>query len=172
MLVHIASDQTQSSLSEFQPGDVQPNAVDLRVNKIWRLDTTTRFTISEQDKTHRQKWELIPDSEDNFWLTGGTSYEIAFSGIVEIGPDEAGFVISRSTLNRNGLFITSGLYDSGYKGAMAAALHTIGGPATIQKGTRIAQFLLWKAEALHKYNGSYGFTTDGLIKVEEAHYHG
>ena len=37
--------------------------------------------------------------------------------IVSIEEGYAGFVITRSTLNRNGVFITSGLYDSGYHGA-------------------------------------------------------
>jgi len=80
--------------------------------------------------------------------------------IVTIGPDEAGWVITRSTLNRNGVFITSGLYDSGYSGVMAGAMHVRGGPVRIKKGTRVAQFLLFKAEALTLYNGSYGLNSE------------
>ena len=77
-------------------------------------------------------------------------------GEITIGPDEAGWVITRSTLNRNGLFITSGLYDSGYQGVMAGALHVNVGDALIAKGTRVAQFLLFKSEALSSYDGDYG----------------
>ena len=75
---------------------------------------------------------------------------------IEVGPEEAGFVITRSTLNRNGLFLTSGLYDTGYKGVMAGVLHVNVGLARIKPGTRIGQYLSWKAEALSSYDGDYG----------------
>jgi deoxycytidine triphosphate deaminase len=75
---------------------------------------------------------------------------------ITVGADEAGWVVPRSSLNRNGVFITSGLYDSGYTGVMAGVMHVECGPVRIQKGTRVAQFVLFKAEALSNYNGSYG----------------
>ena len=62
---------------------------------------------------------------------------------------------TQSTLNRNGLFITSGLYDSGYHGVMAGALH-VKAFARIKKGTRVGQFLLFKSQSLKKYDGDYG----------------
>ena len=57
---------------------------------------------------------------------------------------------------RNGLFLTSGLYDSGYNGVMAGVLHVGVGAARIKKGTRIGQYLNFKAEALSSYDGDYG----------------
>jgi deoxycytidine triphosphate deaminase len=87
-------------------------------------------------------------------------YEIIMEVIITIGPDEAGYIITRSTLNRNGLFITSGLYDSGYSGVMAGALHVSGGPASIKKGTRVGQFLLFRAESIKQYDGDYGVDSD------------
>ncbi len=168
MLVHIHSNNSTSSLETTHPDDVQPNAQDLRIQRVFQMYDD--FIISEDTKLHRQKWEIVPDNDGYFTLTVGT-YEVQFDNIVEIGPDEAGFVITRSTLNRNGLFFTSGLYDSGYKGAMAGALHVAGGVAKIKKGTRVAQFLVWKAEAVHAYNGSYGFNADGSVKSEEKRYH-
>lgn len=167
-LVHIHSDISTSSLSKAVPDDIQPNAQDLRVAKIFAM--YDEFVISEESKQHREKFEIVADDDGYFLLVPGV-YEVQFDNIVTVGEDEAGFVITRSTLNRNGLFITSGLYDSGYVGAMAGALHVSGGIAKIKTGTRIAQFLVWKAEALHAYNGSYGFNADGSVKAEEARYH-
>tara|TARA_R100000081_G_scaffold91174_1_gene68270 strand:- start:324 stop:599 length:276 start_codon:yes stop_codon:yes gene_type:complete len=77
-------------------------------------------------------------------------------GIVTLADDEAGWVITRSSLNRNGCFITSGLYDSGYSGVMAGVLHVNNGPIRVKRGTRVGQFLLFKAEALNQYDGDYG----------------
>ena len=82
------------------------------------------------------------------------------SNIITVGEGEAGFVITRSTLNRNGVYITSGLYDSGYNGVMAGALHVTSGPFKVKVNTRIGQFLLFKAESLHLYDGDYGLNKD------------
>ena len=76
--------------------------------------------------------------------------------IISVGAGEAGWVITRSTLNRNGCFITSGLYDSGYHGVMAGAMHVTSGPLMIKKGTRVGQFLLFKSETVKMYDGDYG----------------
>jgi len=157
-MIHILGSQSRSTLTNIQPGDSQPNAVDLRLGKIYKM-RNNEFVISEEEKRHRGTDEIQPDNDGWFILPEGT-YEVVMENIVHIGADEAGWVITRSTLNRNGLFITSGLYDSKYHGVMAGALHVRGGPARIKKGTRVAQFLLFKAEALSGYDGSYGLQSE------------
>jgi deoxycytidine triphosphate deaminase len=116
-------------------------------------------TLSENQKGHRGSVELQPDIL-GFWHLDPGTYEVVMENIVEVGEGEAGWVITRSTLNRNGIFLTSGLYDSGYHGVMAGAMHVNCGQFSIQKGTRIGQFLLFKAESLHKYDGSYGLNKE------------
>lgn len=168
MLIHITG-SGNSSLETILADDVQPNAVDLRIKDIWAMSGT--FTLTVDGKIHREKTLLKPD-EDGFYNIGNGAYEISFDNTVTMAADEAGFVITRSTLNRNGIFITSGLYDSGYKGSLAACLHNNGGPARIEVGSRLAQFLLFKAEALKMYDGSYGFDANGNLKPEELQYYG
>ena len=153
MMIHLASPTSNSSLSEFDDDQVQPNAIDLRVDKIFRSYSQV-FLISEKEKQHRESKEIKP--VDGWWRLDPGSYEIIMQGIVSIGEDEAGWVITRSSLNRNGCFITSGLYDSGYEGVMAGVLHVNNGPIMIKHGTRVGQFLLFKAEALNQYDGDYG----------------
>jgi len=158
-MIHIQSIDTQSSLTNVKSDDIQPNAVDLRVDKIFSINNKDTFSIGEVDgyevKQHKGSYELYPDVDGYFFLQPGT-YEIIMENIIDVGPDEAGWVITRSTLNRNGLFITSGLYDSGYHGVMAGALHVTGSTAKIKRGTRVGQFLLFKSQSLKKYNGDYG----------------
>ena len=43
-MIHLGSSNSSSSLSTFQPEDVQPNAIDLRVDQIRRIDDNV-FTI-------------------------------------------------------------------------------------------------------------------------------
>jgi deoxycytidine triphosphate deaminase len=152
---HAMGLKSKSKLTNVQEGDVQPNAVDLRLDKVFKIKKDV-FEISNDHKKHRgTEYELKPDDKGYFILEQG-SYEVVMENIVHVGENEAGWVITRSTLNRNGLFLTSGLYDSGYHGVMAGVLHVGCGLARIKKGTRIGQYLSFDAEALHTYDGDYG----------------
>ena len=145
-MINIGGSNAASSLTNVQEKDVQPNAVDLRVDKILKI-LGSDFTIDEDQKVHRGSEELKPDKDSYFHLEPG-AYEVLMENIITIGHGEAGWVIPRSTLNRNGVFLTSGLYDSGYKGVMASV--------RIAKGTRIGQYLNFQAETLSMYDGDYG----------------
>ena len=126
----------------------------MRLGKVFKILPNV-FEVTNETKTHRGTEELLPDSEGFYFLDPG-HYEVVMENIINVGESEAGWVITRSTLNRNGCFITSGLYDSGYHGVMAGVMHVTVGPAKIKKGTRIGQYLSFNAEALTMYDGSYG----------------
>jgi deoxycytidine triphosphate deaminase len=161
---HIVGVNSKSTLTKVQQKDIQPNAVDLRLDKVFKI-LPTIFELSEDHKILRQTEEVIPDEQGYFNLEPA-SYEIVMSNVISVAEGEAGWVITRSTLNRSDIFITSGLYDSGYGydtkngsivgGVMAGCMHVGTGPARIKKGTRVAQYLSFDAETLHLYNGSYG----------------
>ena len=166
---HILGPNSKSTLTNVQEGDSQPNAVDLRLDKVFKILPTV-FEISDTHKKLRETQEVLPDEEGYFNLEVG-SYEVVMSNIISVGSGESGWVVTRSTLNRSDIRIFSSLYDSGYSGCMAGCLHVGTGPAKIKKGTRVAQYLNFEAEALHNYNGSYGFGADGKPKADEAKYH-
>lgn len=152
---HILGPNSRSSLTAVRDGDSQPNAVDLRVDKIFKIKEAL-FEISNDHKKHRGiDYEVKLDPEGYFVLGPG-HYEVVMENIISVGEREAGWVITRSTLNRNGLFLTSGLYDSGYNGVMAGVLHVTIATARIKKGTRIGQYLNFDAESLSLYDGDYG----------------
>lgn len=161
---HIKGNNSRSVLTGVQEGDVQPNAVDLRLAKVFSIRNSV-FEVTNDTKIHRGSDEVQPDADGFFNLTPG-SYEIVMENEIGVGDSEAGWVIVRSTLNRNGVFITSGLYDDGYGfnvatgeftgGAMAGCMHVNVGMARIKQGTRVAQYLSFDAESLHKYDGDYG----------------
>lgn len=154
-MIHVMGDESNSSLTNVCEGDVQPNAVDLRVDKIFYIKPDM-FEISNDHKKHRGSNGEVPVDNDGYYNLNQGDYEVIMENVIDVGPNEAGWVITRSTLNRNGLFITSGLYDSGYNGVMAGVLHVGVGAARIKKGTRIGQYLNFKAEALSSYDGDYG----------------
>ena len=151
---HILGPSSKSKLTNVQDGDSQPNAVDLRLGKVFYIREEL-FLVDENTKKHRGTLEIQPDEEGYFNLKVG-SYEVVMENIIHVGEGEAGWVITRSTLNRNGVFLTSGLYDSGYHGVMAGVMHVTIGPMKIKRGTRIGQYLSFDAESLSSYEGSYG----------------
>jgi deoxycytidine triphosphate deaminase len=154
-MINIGGQKSTSSLTNVNfAKDVQPNAVDLRLGKVFRILSNT-FEIDEEKKVHRGSEEIKPDADGYYFLEVG-DYEVIMENEIEVGDGEAGFVITRSTLNRNGCFLTSGLYDTGYNGVMAGVMHVGIGPVRIQQGTRIGQYLNWEAEALSSYDGDYG----------------
>ena len=155
---HIQSPNSRSTLTNVEQKDIQPNAVDLRADKFFRV-ADTDFVISEDHKQHRGSIEIEPDIDGWFYLEEG-HYEVIMKNIVNVGNNEAGWVITRSTLNRNGLFLTSGLYDTGYAGVMAGMIHVTVGAARIKKGTRIGQYLNFEAESIKVYDGSYGLNKE------------
>jgi len=166
MMKHLASSSSSSELSTYTEDQVQPNAIDLRVDSL-QMITDNLFTIDEDKKVHRGS-EPVRTDEDGYWrLESGRRYEVIFEGTVKLGENEAGWVITRSTLNRNGLFLTSGLYDTGYEGVMAGCLHVTSGPARIKKGTRLGQFILFDAESLSSYDGDYGVGKEHDKKYED-----
>lgn len=157
MLLH-PTHNAQTTLTKVRSGDAQPNAVDIRLDRIWKFTDDAKFEITDEYKNHAEREEVFPDSDGFFLLAPGT-YEICFENMVDVSEGEAGWVITRSTLNRNGAFITSGLYDSGYSGPMAGALH-ISIPTKIRQGTRVGQYLIVKAETGVLYDGDYGKGSD------------
>lgn len=155
---HILGTNSRSLLTEVEPQDSQPNAVDLRLDQVFNIHPEV-FTINEEFKKHRGTSIIHPDDLGWYQLLPG-HYEVVMKNIITVGEGEAGWVITRSTLNRNGVFLTSGLYDSGYNGVMAAVMHVSIGAIRIQRGTRIGQYLSFDAEMLSKYQGSYGLGSE------------
>jgi len=155
---HILGSNSRSTLTNVEEGDSQPNAVDLRLGKVYKINNEL-FEVSNDHKKHRGSEEMFPDGDGYYNLQPG-SYEVVMENIVHVGDSEAGWVITRSTLNRNGCYITSGLYDSGYHGVMAGVLHVTTGPARIKQGTRIGQYLSFDAVMLRPYDGDYGINKE------------
>tara|TARA_R110002096_G_scaffold369403_2_gene562648 strand:+ start:549 stop:1040 length:492 start_codon:yes stop_codon:yes gene_type:complete len=155
---HIQSSKSKSTLSNVKEEDIQPNADDLRLDKVLKVRDDA-FVLTDDYKVHRGSEEMQPDEEGFFNLEPG-HYEIVMENVINVGAGEAGWVITRSTLNRNGLFLTSGLYDSGYHGVMAGMIHVSIGLARIQKGTRVGQYLSFDAENIKLYDGDYGINKE------------
>lgn len=138
---------------------VQPNAIDFTLDKLFNIGEA-EFVISEEGKQMRNSWERLPvpdrGSELEFWHLDPHSVYDGMSNIaVDLPEGVACELIIRSTFNRNGLFLTSGLYDSGYKGAIGFALHNRGASAKVGVGTRVGQIKFVTSDSAGSYAGGY-----------------
>ena len=138
---------------DFKQKCIQPNALDFTIDRLFSIKPTDRFTISETTKTMRLNEEVHPGS---YWDLGPGCYDAMSDFYVNVPEGVAAWLITRSTFNRNGTFIQSGLYDSGFKGNCGFVIYNIGGLTSIAPGTRIGQLIFVKSEDSGKlYAGGY-----------------
>lgn len=148
---------------DFNADSIQPNAIDFTIDHLYSIDDTKTFTIDTENKSMRggQKLEAQNDPRvnKNYWnLAPKQSYDGMSEFYVKVPENVACMTIIRSTLNRNGLFITSGLYDSGYEGHIGFAIHNNSGVAMIEPGTRVGQLIFVQSDSAGTYAGGYNHT--------------
>lgn len=150
-------------LSNVDPDSVQPNAVDLRVAKVYKFgsEERNRFSLTENLRVHADRWPVDKMPLEGWglptlgWYLKPGFYIIEMSNRIDVAPDEAGWVISRSSLVRNGIYLVSGLYDSGYSGSMTCGMHVTAVPFLLEDNARVGQYLSFKAESIKQYDGVY-----------------
>ncbi len=144
----------------FNDNNIQPNAIDFTLDRLFTINHEEAFIISEETKYVRGGEEITPLEDENddrvYWpIDIRTSYDGMSDMFVKLPVGVACMLIVRSTFNRNGIFITSGLYDSGFEGHIGFIIHNMSGPAKIAKGTRIGQIMFIKSDGAGTYAGGY-----------------
>jgi dUTP pyrophosphatase len=94
-------------------------------------------------RAHREDAGFDLYSPINAVFCGGTT-RIKLGVCVEIPKGYVGFIMGRSSLNKNGIACLTGVIDSGYTGEIAVILNSVGALARIKKGDRIAQLVIAK----------------------------
>lgn len=146
---------------------VQPNAIDFTIDRVFGINSHNTFVIcndpenpNKELKQMRGGGEMVP-AEDRrtgvpfFNLLAHTSYDILSDVYVDLPDGVAALTIIRSSFCRNGLFVTSGLYDSGFKGHVGCVLHNIVGDTKVQQGVRVGQIILIEASSAKLYAGGW-----------------
>lgn len=133
---------------------IQPNAIDFTLDQLFSIKSDVPFIISEKAKSMRGGDKM--EADEGYWkLDAQKVYDGLSNLYVDLPEGIACELIIRSTFNRNGVFLTSGLYDSGYKGNIGFAVHNPIGPTFIEPGTRIGQIKFVKADKAGKYKGGW-----------------
>ena len=178
MFLHPQSTKTKTKTHSIDEKMVQPNTIDLRLEKVSKIEPSL-FTIDETQKTHRnivapkrqssvvragmaqhgdkETMHTHTAGDDDYWyLEKGCCYEFVANQYIEMAEGELAIIIGRSTFNRNGVLILSSIYDSGFKDFIGATCYNIAGDTKVRKGTRFAHLIIGSAETLNMYDGDYG----------------
>ena len=138
---------------------IQPNALDFDCARVFRPETYSDAYLSEKTKKIRKYVELQPavdiEGEPAWALINGSGYDFSSNFHVTLPEGIAAQLIVRSTLNRSGIFLTSGLYDSGFEGQVAGVLRISNGDFKLAPNTRIGQIMFLKSDAGGMYSGGY-----------------
>lgn len=140
-------------IQNIENSQIQPNAIDITADRIFRMDLDSPFFIGNGQKTHRDRIEVHSNSAD-IWLLSAGSYDFVSNVYVDMPEDTVGWVRVRSTLNRNGINVGSGFYDSGYRGPICGTLY-VTGLSLIKEGTPVGQFIFARSDSEGFYEGGY-----------------
>jgi len=89
-------------------------------------------------------------------LNHGEHKAVRLNEVVSVPVYMFALIFSRSTFNRQGILITSTVFEPGWRGIPTVSIYNLSGDYfSITKDTRIAQIIFFKADAASVYNGQY-----------------
>lgn len=138
---------------------IQPNGVDLTVDKIHRVRGTATFENDGDlyEKPDRMKMEPTLRGDSLYYRLYSGQYAIVYNETVAIPEGHVGRVYPRSRVMRSGMHLTSALWDQGYEGRGEGLLRV---PVSInyvdiEQDASLAQMVMEHAEDADGYQGSH-----------------
>ena len=135
---------------------VQPNGVDLTLDVVFEQLEPGRITRDGKeigDRIARPLEELEEKAPATYYLPEGT-YVARYGERISVPDGHVGFVYPRSSLMRNSCMLNTAVWDAGYEGRGEGLLQ-VTHPIEIERGARVAQLVLARADASGRYDGAY-----------------
>jgi len=121
-------------------GKKQQVGIDLTVKNIRKIEGGS-ITIDYGTKPNPYT-EVERGNLDSVFVLPRGIYSLEFDQGVKLDNKHAGLIIHRSSINKVGAKILSGIYEPGFWcDTIGATLHVIDKPVYIERGARIAQFI-------------------------------
>lgn len=134
---------------------LQPNGIDLRVERIDRL--ASRAVLGVHERAPAERSELAADA-DGWWDLQPGAYVIRYRERVNLPRDVMAFARPRSSLLRSGVAIHTAVWDAGYCGQGEGLLSVLALEGyRLQRGARVVQlvFLRLGRPTAAGYAGAY-----------------
>jgi dUTP pyrophosphatase len=145
-------------VEDVDPGtQLQPNGIDLRVERIQRLTSPALFGVTDAVREPAAREDVKAD-DDGWWDLHQGGYVITYRERVNLPPDLTALIRPRSSLLRSGVAIHGAVWDAGYSGrgeGLLAVLNHRG--YRLQRGARVAQLVFFRLSSAtaHGYTGKY-----------------
>ena len=135
---------------------IQPNGVDLTLDVVFEQLEPGRITTDGKEigeRVARPLEELERRMPDTYYLPQG-AYVARYGERIHVPEGHVGFVYPRSSLMRNSCMLNTAVWDAGYEGR-GEGLVQVHQDIEIERGARIAQFVLAEADHEDVYAGTY-----------------
>ena len=136
---------------------LQPNGIDLRVDRIQRLTSPGLLGAAPNLREPAAREDVQPDA-DGWWDLHQGSYVIGYVEKVNLPADLMAFARPRSTLLRSGVALQSAVWDAGYSGRGEGLLSVLNPRGyRLQRGAAVLQlvFLRLSTATADGYKGKY-----------------
>lgn len=140
-----------------QATQLQPNGIDLRVDRIQRLTSPGLLGAAPNLREPAAREDVQPDA-DGWWDLHQGSYVIGYAEKVNLPADLMALARPRSTLLRSGVAIHTAVWDAGYSGRGEGLLSVINPKGyRLQRGAAVVQlvFLRLGTATAEGYKGKY-----------------
>lgn len=141
--------EKQKLLENIQPGAVQGAGVDLRIDKLFKLESGGFIGVNDR--------KLPEIAEVKPALEPGSYYLFTTIERVNVPDDLVAFMLNRSSLFRCGASLRTAVIDPGYKGVLTVGIKNEGThEILLEKGSRILQIVFSDVkEGTRGYDGRY-----------------
>lgn len=136
---------------------LQPNGIDLRVERVQRLVSGARFGATDAAREAAARDDVAADG-DGWWLLERGAYVITYREKVNLPADLTALLRPRSSLLRSGVTIHGAVWDAGYSGRGEGLLSVLNEHGyRLQRGARVAQLVFFRlaSATLEGYAGRY-----------------
>jgi len=136
---------------------VQPNGIDLRVDRVQRL--TSPGLLGEADNVREPAArEDVQVDKDGWWDLHRGAYVVTYQEKVNLPTDIMALARPRSTLLRSGVAIHAAVWDAGYSGRGEGLLSVLNARGyRLQRGARVLQLVFFRlaSPTAEGYKGRY-----------------
>lgn len=156
---------------EIDSNQIQQVGVDLTIDKIYEFAPESVTSIGISDRQLSEHKELIPTKlHFKKYLNKQRDYEVVTmekawrlkpgyymwdsNEYCSIPEDMMSLIVQRSTLLKSGIQIISSVWDPGFHGVLGSHM-IVHREIQLEKGSRVAQIVTWKAESSSQYQGIY-----------------
>lgn len=137
-------------------GKLAQCGVDLSVKNIRRIKGGKIFQNGKDIDEYEEVDIYINDKGNKVFVLSNGVYSLEFDQDIMLDNKHCAMVIGRSTTNRCGALLRSGVFDPGYQSTIGATLYALGDNVIeIEEHSRLAQLVIAECEESEEYNGSY-----------------